>query len=91
LKSIVISLPTKDSKLQKLTFLLFIMSLAYVGGTLPCARFYYADDEGFFGNSLLRLSYQYLYIYLIFIIHFVDKVEKRVCTLAIYKKNKKTK
>lgn len=91
LKSLVISLPTKDSKIQKITFLIFVLSLAYVGGTLPCARFYYADDEGFFGNSLLRLSYQYLYIYLIFIVHYVDKIEKRVCTIAVAKKNKKKK
>lgn len=80
---ISISVPVKNSKLQQVTFAIFILSICYVGGTLPCARFYYADDEGFFGNSLLRLSYQYLYIYLIFITHVVDKVEKRIINIAI--------
>jgi hypothetical protein len=32
--------------------------------------------EGFFGNIFLKLSYQYIYIYMIFLMHFSDKFEK---------------
>jgi hypothetical protein len=59
----------RESILQKTAFIAFIGSILYVGGALPCARFYYEGDEGFFGNSFLRISYQYLYLYLLIIIH----------------------
>lgn len=67
--------PTRDSTAQLTLFVAFVASLLYVGGTLPCARFYYEEEDGFFGNSLLRLSYQYIYLYLIALIHVVNRVE----------------
>lgn len=51
-------------------------SMLYVGGTLPCGRFYYENIEGFFGNSFLRISYEYIYIYLAFLAHTVDAFER---------------
>lgn len=67
--------PMIESYIQLFFFISFIASMLYVGGTLPCARFYYEEDEGFFGNIWLRLSYQYLYLYMFFIIHFIDWLE----------------
>lgn len=74
-------IPMRESNTQLFLFILFIGSIFYVGGTLPCARFYYEGEEGFFGNMFLRLSYQYLYIYLFFLIHAADKLEKFVCSV----------
>jgi quinol-cytochrome oxidoreductase complex cytochrome b subunit len=65
----------KDSYLQLSFFIVFMFSMCYVGGTLPCARFYYEEEEGFFGNMFLRLSYQYIYVYLFVIIHALDRIE----------------
>ena len=78
-------IPIKKSKIQFFFFILFVASICYVGGTLPCARFYYAEDEGFFGNSLLRLSYQYLYIYLLLLVHFLDKNELKHISIILVK------
>lgn len=75
--------PIKESYLQTILFILFISSVFYVGGTLPCARFYYEGEEGFFGNMFLRISYQYLYSYMLCLIHIVDKFERFVGTLKI--------
>lgn len=74
-------IPMRESVTQQFFFLLFIASMIYIGGTLPCARFYYEGDEGFFGNSLLRLSYQYIYSYLFFFIHFIDRLERTICNI----------
>jgi len=71
-------IPMRSSLLQRCGFILFIGSLVYLVGTLPCARFYYDSEEGFFGNSLLRLSYQYIYLYLLLVIHWLDRFERWV-------------
>ncbi len=54
----------------------FFSSILYVGGTLPCGRFYYENLDGFFGNAFLRLSYEYLYLYLGCVAHLVDRLER---------------
>lgn len=87
INSTILMIPIRKSKIQIFFFIIFIASIFYVGGTLPCARFYYAEDEGFFGNSLLRLSYQYLYIYLLLIVHFLDKNELKLISVIMVKKN----
>lgn len=71
-------IPTRDSLVQQSLFVFFVMSVFYVCGTLPCARFYYDCDEGAGGNSLLRVSYQYIYCYLAVLLHWSDKLEKTV-------------
>jgi len=55
----------------------FFSSILYVGGTLPCGRFYYENIDGFFGNAFLRLSYEYLYLYLGLFAHVIDQLERR--------------
>jgi hypothetical protein len=59
--------------------------MLYVGGTLPCGRFYYENIEGFFGNSFLRISYEYVYIYLAFLAHTVDAFERWYLGAALHK------
>lgn len=64
------------SPVQQALFVAFLMSVVYVDGTLPCGRFYYEAVEGFFGNSVLKLSYQYLYLYMGFLAHVGDRLER---------------
>jgi hypothetical protein len=67
--------------IQQFLFVAFIASLLYVGGTLPCGRFYYESFEGFIGNGWLRVSYQYLYVYLGYLAHVVERLDRLAHTL----------
>lgn len=76
-------IPLSKSIVQQFFYILFVGALAYVGSVLPCGRFYYESVEGFFGNIFLKLSYQYIYMYMIFIMHFADKFEKSIYSLFL--------
>lgn len=78
---VVDSAPIQQSPTQEGLFILFIGSIVYLGGTLPCGRFYYENVDGFFGNSLLRLSYQYVYLYMGAVAHLVDRLERACGTV----------
>jgi len=67
----------RHSGLQEVLYVCFFGSILYVGGTLPCGRFYYENIDGFFGNAFLRLSYEYLYLYLGCFAHVADQLERR--------------
>jgi hypothetical protein len=67
---------------QQVLFVVFAGSLLYVGGTLPCGRFYYESFEGFTGNSWLRASYQYLYLYLGVLAHIADRADRRLLGIS---------
>lgn len=67
---------TRGSLAQHGAFVAFVASILYVGGTLPCGRFYYEAVEGFFGNSVLKLSYQYVYLYMGALVHLLDAGER---------------
>jgi len=54
----------QNSKLQTICFLLFLMSLFYSVSILPCGRYYYEPEGGYFGNPWTKFAYQYIYIYL---------------------------
>lgn len=60
---------------QEGAYVLFLGSMLFVGGTLPCGRFYYETVDGFFGNAVLRLSYEYLYLYLGLLAHVLERGE----------------
>lgn len=66
----------RHSPVQQAAYILFVGSIAYVGGTLPCGRFYYEAVEGFFGNVFLKLSYQYIFLYMGLIVHLLDLAER---------------
>lgn len=46
---------------------LFVMAFFYVSSVLPCGRFYYDKSHGFSGSTMVKLSYQYILFYLVFI------------------------
>lgn len=75
------SLPIRHSFLQLAFFVALVASVLYVGGTLPAGRFYYEGVEGFFGNVVLKASYQYIYLYLGLILHLSDRLERQLLAL----------
>jgi hypothetical protein len=54
---------------------LFICSCFYVNSILPCGRFYYDVSQGFSGSTILKLSYQYIYIFLAFLYHNLEPID----------------
>jgi len=73
------SAPLQQSAIQEVFYFGFVASILYVGGTLPCGRFYYENVDGFFGNFFLRLSYEYIYLYMGLLAHLVDRLERALC------------
>jgi hypothetical protein len=71
------------SPLQQGLYVVFFSCVTYVGGTLPAGRFYYEAVEGFFGNSFLKMSYQFIYLYLGLLIHNADHVERWLRSLPL--------
>lgn len=68
-------LPTKITKFQSFFFILFLWSLFYIASILPCGRYYYEVEAGYVGNVWIKFSFQYIYLYLGWIIHNLDFVE----------------
>ena len=75
-------IPMRESLTQRIGFIFFVGSMCYLGGTLPCARFFYEEEEGFFGNSFLRVSYQFIYLYLAIVMHWLDRLERFIISLV---------
>lgn len=75
------ALNVRQSPVQEALYFSFMFSMLYVGATLPCGRFYYENVEGFLGNTFLRLSFQYIYLYLGLVAHGVEALERRYLAL----------
>lgn len=78
------SSPIQQSPVQELLYFAFVGSILYCGGTLPCGRFYYESVDGFFGNSFLRISYEYVYLYMLLFAHLGDRLERAYCSLPSF-------
>lgn len=72
---------TRMSPAQEALFVGLVSSIFYVGGTLPCGRFYYENIDGFFGNAVLRLAYEYIYGYLTIYLHLLPAMERSLARL----------
>lgn len=68
----VSTIPMQNSFLQTSLFLVFMMSLYCANSMLPCGRYYYEPEGGYVGNPWVKFSYQYMYLYLGWIVHHVD-------------------
>lgn len=79
-------IPTKFSKLQTILFYLFMLSLYTTASILPCGRYYYDPEGGYIGNTFLKWSYQYIYWYLGWIIHHIDRIDEWLINTARYVK-----
>ena len=60
----VATIPMQHSLLQTSSFIFFMMSLYCTASMLPCGRYYYAPENGYVGNPWVKISYQYIYLYL---------------------------
>jgi hypothetical protein len=52
-----------------------MMSLFCAASMLPCGRYYYEPEGGYVGNPWVKFSYQYVYVYLAWIIHHLDALD----------------
>jgi hypothetical protein len=78
-------IPMQNSRLQSAFFLLFILSIACSASMLPCGRYYYEPEGGYVGNPWVKFSYQYIYLYLAWILHQLDTID-----FLVYNKAKAT-
>ena len=68
-------IPMQNSLLQTFCFILFIMSLFATASMLPCGRYYYEPEGGYVGHSWVKFSWQYIFLYLAWIIHHLDLID----------------
>ena len=52
-----------------------MMSLFATASMLPCGRYYYEPEGGYVGHSWVKFSWQYIFLYLAWIIHHLDAVD----------------
>jgi len=71
----VAAVPMQNSLLQTTLFITFMMSLFCAASMLPCGRYYYEPEGGYVGNPWVKFSYQFVYVYLAWIIHHLDTLD----------------
>lgn len=54
----------KDSSFQSFLFVCFLFALYTTASMLPCGRYYYDLEGGYYGNTWVKWNYQYIYLYL---------------------------
>ena len=69
---------TAYSYKQTLFYILFLTSLICTTSMLPCGRYYYEPEAGYKGNPWVKVSYQYVYFYLGWLLHHVDRIDQYV-------------
>jgi hypothetical protein len=52
-----------------------MMSLYCANSMLPCGRYYYEPEGGYVGNPWVKFSYQYMYLYLCWLLHHLDLID----------------
>jgi len=45
---------------------------------LPCGRYYYEPEGGYVGNPWVKFSFQYIYLYLAWILHHLELIDQWV-------------
>ena len=66
------AIPMQNSLVQTSAFIVFMLSLFCSASMLPCGRYYYEPEGGYVGNPWVKFSYQYIYLYLAWIVHHLD-------------------
>jgi hypothetical protein len=52
-----------------------MLSLYCVTSILPCGRYYYEPEGGYVGNTWVKFSLQFVYIYLGWLVHHLDLLD----------------
>ena len=68
-------IPMQNSLVQTFLFIFFMMSIFIVASMLPCGRYYYEPEGGYVGNPWVKLSFQYIYLYLGWFLHHLDLID----------------
>ena len=55
---------------------------------LPCGRYYYEPEAGYKGNPWVKVSYQYVYFYLGWLLHHVDRIDQHTYRYSYWQLNK---
>jgi hypothetical protein len=55
-----------------------MMSIYCAASVLPCGRYYYEPEGGYVGNPWIKFSYQYIYLYLFWILHHLDVLDHHI-------------
>jgi quinol-cytochrome oxidoreductase complex cytochrome b subunit len=76
--------PMQNSILQTTFFFLFLMSMFTVASMLPCGRYYYEPEGGYVGNPWVKFSFQYIYLYLGWILHHLDLIDHIIFNYTTY-------
>lgn len=84
-------IPMQNSKFQTFLFIIFMLSLYCTASMLPCGRYYYDPEGGYVGNPWVKFSYQYVYLYLAWILHHADLVDYYIFDYSSYFLQKCTK
>jgi len=82
------SIPMQNSRLQSTAFCLFVLSLLCSASMLPCGRYYYEPEGGYGGNVWVKFSLQYVYLYLAWLLHHLDLIDRyafQFSVLILYK------
>ncbi len=74
----VAPIPMQNSLLQTFFFITYLMSMFTAASMLPCGRYYYEPEGGYVGNSWVKFSFQYMYLYMAWLIHHLDLIEHLV-------------
>ncbi len=68
-------LPWSVFLLHMILFFFFVFALFTTASILPCGRYYYDPESGYAGNVFIKFAYQYVYLYLGWLIYNVELVE----------------
>ena len=74
----VAAIPMQNSLLQTTAFMLFMMSVYCAASILPCGRYYYEPEGGYVGNPWIKFSYQYIYVYMYWLLHHLDIIDHHI-------------
>jgi hypothetical protein len=59
-----------------------MLSLFCANSMLPCGRYYYEPEGGYVGNPWVKFSFQYMYLYLCWILHHLDLIDHYIIYLT---------
>jgi hypothetical protein len=51
------------------------MAIICASSMLPCGRYYYEPEGGYVGNPWVKFSFQYIYLYMAWILHHLDLID----------------
>ena len=61
--------------LHLIFYFIFMFTLLTTASVLPCGRYYYDPESGYVGNVFIKLSYQYVYLYLGWLVYNLEFID----------------